>query len=324
MAGAFSFWDEWSQMTKTWLSFQEQVQQLRERGMRIDDDAACCHFLSCVNYYRFSGYFRYWQQAPIQGNNNFIANADFTTIRDVYFTEQRVAGQVVLALRRIEILLRTKFAHYYAQRASPCGALTRGGCFTQPSNEEAWRVQDYVIRDLDRSKEKFIEHYRDTTCKNTQGKYLPDAYDATPVWVAVESLSFGTLSRCIQASEQNGVLDDISRDINVSRRFLAVQVKSFVYLRNRIAHHARIWNHSVLDAPGLPPNIKRRAFQEHGMFAPRSVYTVMVAIDVILKSSKMESDWLTSTIDPIIENNSLLKQGLTVPRKYGELYLKDS
>lgn len=311
-------------MTKTWLSFQGQVQQLRERGMRIDEDAACSHFLSCINYYRFSGYFRYWQQAPIQGNNNFIANADFTTIRDVYLAEQRVAGQVVLALRRIEILLRTKFAHYYARIASPCGALTRGECFTQPSNEKAWRVQDYVMRDLDRSKEAFIEHYRDDACRNTQGKYLPDAYAATPVWVAVESLSFGTLSRCIEASALNGALDQIASDIAVSRAFFASQVKSFVYLRNRIAHHARIWNHSVLDAPALAPNIKRRARQNHGMFEPRSVYTVLVALDEMLTSAKMEREWLSSTIDPIINSNQLLKRGLTDPKKYGEMNLKES
>lgn len=44
-------------MPKDWLSYEQQVELLGQRGMRIDDEASAAEFLARVNYYRFSGYF---------------------------------------------------------------------------------------------------------------------------------------------------------------------------------------------------------------------------------------------------------------------------
>jgi abortive infection bacteriophage resistance protein len=192
---------------------------------------------------------------------------------------------------------------------------------TQPIDEHAHRIEDHILRDLDRSKEAFVAHYRDESKRNQNGGLLPSAYESMPTWVAVEALSFGTLSRCIQAADGMGVLDDIADEISVSRTVLASQVRSFVYLRNRIAHHARLWNHSVLDAPMTMPKMKRRAFRDHRGFKPRSVYAVLVALDGLLSSSQMERGWLTRAIDPILAGNRLLADGLTDPRKYGDMDL---
>lgn len=78
-------------MPKIWLSVEEQVAQLRDRGLSIDNEHECLQFLSHVSYYRFSGYFRYWQKSPETGDNRFISGASFSTIHDVYTTEQAVA-----------------------------------------------------------------------------------------------------------------------------------------------------------------------------------------------------------------------------------------
>ncbi|QHO91823.1 hypothetical protein CWT12_11610 [Actinomyces sp. 432] len=135
MAGAFSTLDGSGSMPKTWLSLQEQVAQLHCRGLIIDDDEACLRFLSQVSYYRFSGYFRYWQRSPETGDNRFVKGANFSAIREAYETEQAVATLAFEAIQKLEILLRTTFAHHYAQYTSPEGALTRGMELTQPPTQ---------------------------------------------------------------------------------------------------------------------------------------------------------------------------------------------
>lgn len=62
-------------MQKDWLSFDEQLELLARRGMRIEDECTAVQVLSRVSYYRFSGYFRYWQKDPGYGDNNFIPPA---------------------------------------------------------------------------------------------------------------------------------------------------------------------------------------------------------------------------------------------------------
>jgi putative uncharacterized protein (fragment) len=147
------------------------------------------------------------------------------------------------------------------------------------------------------------------------------AYDALPVWVAVEALSFGTLSKCIQACEGSRVLEDMACALGVARAPLVSQVRSIVYLRNRLAHHARIWNHSVLDAPSVPMNVKRRAKKSYGAFEPRSVFAIFVAMDRLLTTSGLTSSWLSLEIFPLLTANPLAARGLMAPRKYGDMDL---
>lgn len=86
-------------MPKTWLSVEEQAARLRDRGLGIDDEHECLRFLSHVSYYRFSGYFRYWQRSPETGDNRFISGTAFSTIHDVYTTEQAVAASSFATMR---------------------------------------------------------------------------------------------------------------------------------------------------------------------------------------------------------------------------------
>lgn len=254
-------------MVKAWLSYQEQVSRLQERGLVISDAHACESFLSEVGYYRFSGYFRYWQKDPKYGDDRFHDGVGLDIIEGIYRKECEVADVIFSAIRRVEILLRTRFSYSYGRRVGSGWNLVQGEGLTSPGASGGVDVGDYVLRDLNRSKEAFVGRYRDDG-EVDNGDFTVAAYRELPVWVAVEVLSFGTLSRCVEASAGSGVLDDIAASLNISRSILPGQIRSFVYLRNRIAHNARIWNHSVLDAPALPGGnrARKRIERNYGKF----------------------------------------------------------
>lgn len=255
---------------KPQLSYDKQADLLARRGLTIDDRKECMDFLSTVSYYRLSGYFRYWQCDPAKGDNRFHRGSSFKVIRDLYVAEQHLKALCERVLWPVEILLRTRFAHSYAERFGAYGAFNIGEGFTRPLEERGKRVEEYALRDLDRSKEAFVAHYRENfTAGDPTAR---DPYDQMPIWAAVEAFSFGTLSRLIEASRRSGVLDAVADGMKISHTVLASQVRSFVYLRNRIAHHARLWNHSVLDAPKIMPNISRRAKKAYRSFDDRSIY----------------------------------------------------
>ena len=65
-----------------------------------------------------------------------------------------------------------------------------------PRSSSGPDVSDHVLRDLNRSKEAFVGRYRDDG-EVDNGVFTIAAYHDLPVWVAVEVLSFGTLSRCV-------------------------------------------------------------------------------------------------------------------------------
>lgn len=304
-------------MSKDWLSYEQQVELLGQRGMHIDDEASAAEFLARVNYYRFSGYFRHWQHDPARGDNQFFQGASFETIRALYDAEQELVAVCDELLHPLEVLLRTRFAYAYGCRVGVTGTFAHGEGFTQSPHPDAERVEEHALANLDRSKEAFVAHYRDEI---KQGQtYKPEAYDRMPIWVAVEAFSFGSLSRFIEASSSSGVLDDIADSMNTSRRLLPGQVKSFVYLRNRIAHCAQIWNHRVLDVPGLQPKTTRRIKQNYRKFSDHSIYKILVALDDVATRSGISTDWLSETIEPILHKHRLLAKGIAEPARYGEL-----
>lgn len=297
---------------KDWLDFDQQIDLLRERGLEVEDDEECIRFLQNVGYYRLSGYFRYWQKDPAHQGNTFKNGATFNQVRELYLTERRLADGLAGTLRKVEVALATRFAHAYGREVAEEGGLARGQGFTLPSNPETPPVDFFVCRDLDRSKEPFIEHYRD---KIPGGVPSADAYDRLPVWVAVCVLSFGTLSRCLAASGESGVLNAVAESVGVKRRYFDSQVRSLVYLRNRIAHHARLWNHIVTNSPGMAPNIRRRMQQNRGAYAPQSVYEVCVVLSMLAEGLGVVDAGYLDRIDESLKSHDELNMGLRHPKK---------
>ncbi|RAV33715.1 Abi family protein [Corynebacterium heidelbergense] len=304
-------------MDKRRLTYDEQVKLLQERGLTVKDTASAAEFLSRVNYYRFSGYFRYWQIAPKAGNNRFLDDSSFEVIQRLYEAEQKLVAVCDEVLHPIEVLLRTRFAYYYAQCVGAVGAFARGDGFTQSPSPDEERVEEHALSNLDRSKETFVSHYRDEI---KAGKaYSVEAYARMPIWVAVEAFSFGSLSRLIEASGKSGVLEGMASSMNVSPSRLPSQVRSFVYLRNRNAHCAKLWNHAVIDRPGLLPNIARRAKRDHRPFLDHSIYKIFVALDQVATKTGLQPDWLAKRVEPILASNALLAAGIANPAHYGEM-----
>lgn len=304
-------------MQKDWLSFDEQLELLTRRGMRIEDECAAVQVLSRVSYYRLSGYFRYWQKDPEYGDNNFIPGTSFNTIYQLYVAERTLATACQDLLATCEIVLRTRFAYYYGTHVGPVETFARGVGFTRPPSEEIAHVDERILSDLDRSKDAFITHYRDEIKEGAL--YLPAAYDRMPIWVAVEVLSFGCLSRMITASGESGVLDDMAESLNTSRAVLPSQVRSFVYLRNRCSHYGRLWNTAVTDEPAMQKNTKRRIQRTYRSFDKHSAYQILAALHDLATRAGLCEDWLGTVIEPLLRANPLLAYGIATPKKYGEM-----
>jgi hypothetical protein len=97
----------------------------------------------------------------------------------------------------------------------------------------------------------------------------------------VEAWSFGTLSKAVERGAAGELAAAVATSVGVARAGFAYRVRALVYLRNRCAHHGRLWNHSVLNAGPTPNNVRSKAKRLAGQFAPRSVLDVVASLDDI-------------------------------------------
>lgn len=258
---------------KPWVSVQDQLALLKQRGLQIDDESQAESFLLRLGYYRFSGYAYPLRQRAIGQScpfdvttpnptkeqqkslfrpryevyDNFAPDARFEHVAQLYVFDKKLRLLILDALERIEISIRSQIAYQLGQR-DPLAYLkpemfhhrfTDFGVRKSVSDHHEWLNEQ--ARLLSRSKEDFIEHHR-------QKGILP-----VPIWVACEVWDFGTTTTLYNGLNETDQ-DAISILYGVENgRIFANWLLRVKQLRNICAHHGRLWNR-VFDAPELLPS----------------------------------------------------------------------
>lgn len=247
---------------KPWLSFDEQLNKLVERGLVVENRDKAINKLKHIGYYRLSGYWFPLRQRSdlvclLENNKNkpkkprvetlpldaFKQGASFQNVLDLYVFDKTLRILVLDAIERIEIALRAAISYHLGKKDKFAYLEPKyfHSSFSEISNKTGVSLHyDWLgnhARLINRSKENFVKHNKD--------KYgLPLA-----IWVACEVWDFGCLSK-LYAGMQGEDQDAISKQYGIANgRIFASWLRALNYLRNVCAHHSRLWNRNMVDQP---------------------------------------------------------------------------
>lgn len=228
--------------TKSPLSIADQIALLKSRGLRFDDEAAAEKLLSEVSYFRFVQYLR-----PMEADktlHTFKSNSKFEDAIALYNFDAQLRCLMFEAIQDIEIALRTKVNHEFSMRH---------GAFwfydTSLADDEHKYIENMnaIDRELLRSKEEFIKEHKQ--------KYDKPVFP--PSWKTLELASFGTLSKLYYNSNDTKTKKWIARQFNLPQHeVLESWMRSLTVLRNCCAHHSRIWNRRLTNAPQMRSSMR--------------------------------------------------------------------
>lgn len=226
---------------KPHLSYQNQIDLLKNRGLIINDEEFAIIKLKHISYFRLSAYFLPFQSTK----DTFNHGTTFEQIIDLYHFDKELRLLTFGAIEKIEIFLRTSLAYNLSKHTDTFG-YTKEENFCARDGDFAW-LKDDIVKETGRSKETFIKHFRDNYT-NTD----------LPIWMVVEIVSFGTLSKlysmlCPQIEKE--ILDGIGLPSFVFKNWLHV----FSYVRNLSAHHSRLWNRQFVIKTKIPKHKKEFA-----------------------------------------------------------------
>lgn len=259
---------------KKWLSHDQQLSLLIERGLLVTDHQAAINCLKRIGYYRLSAYwypFRMFQQPDVKTleeaphddlgkvTDDFISGASLQQAVDLYVYDNELRTLVLDALERIEISLRSTIAHVLGQidafahhdsscfRSSFTKKKHRRGYREPISDHDRWLAN--CARLINYSSETFVKHHKE--------KYkLP-----LPIWIVCEVWSFGSISTLFEGMRPEQQ-EKIAKTYGVqSGQVFRSWLHSLTYLRNVCAHHSRLWNRNIDRRP------KRSAPGEHPWLA---------------------------------------------------------
>ena len=162
-------------MTKRPLSVADQLERLLERGLLLGDyqrtDAE--RLLLDTNYYRLSGYWRYFQVDPEHNSDSFQPDVTLSDIVKLVDTDALMRNILLKGLAVFEIAFRSHFAYYATMLANdPCIYDSAGsykdielpplmdGNRIIHRDKPLRKLLDKIHEDIGKSKDDCIEHFR--------------------------------------------------------------------------------------------------------------------------------------------------------------------
>lgn len=226
--------------TKKPLTLDEQVARLKQRGLVFDDESEAIAYLFNISYYRLRAYTYPFQENGDGVEHNFTRkDIHFKDIIDLYCFDRRLRSLIFNAIEKIEVAVRTKIIQIYAES-------THNSHWYD--NESLYRfdyedLMKHIEADVNRSNEDFIKHY------NSKYNNPP----MPPSWMALEVVSFATLSRLFKSLKSDSHKKYITEQFGLKKvAILENWLHAISNLRNCCAHHSRVWNRRFMVSVILP------------------------------------------------------------------------
>ena len=224
------------------LTLDQQVRKLKERGLVFDDESLAKAYLFNISYYRLLAYTYSFQDNSEGSDHCFLrSNLLFKDFIDLYCFDRRLRSLIFNAIEKIEVAVRTKIVQVYAESTHDSHWFYDDSLYRYPIDG----LLGHIEADVERSNEDFIKHYR--------SKYHNPPMP--PSWMALEVVSFATLSRLFQALKSDNRKQYITHQFGLKKvGILENWLHAISNLRNCCAHHSRVWNRRFMVNVILPYN----------------------------------------------------------------------
>ena len=262
--------------TKSPLTVERQLQQLKDRGLIIEDDDFALSQLRTISYYRLSAYWYPFRKIEQGGAiaDDFEEGTHFDEVMTLYEFDRRLRLLVMDALERVEVCVRTLFAYQIGRKYGTFGH-TEAANFHPAFDHAPWleKLED----ETSRSKDVFIIHYKN--------KYA--GFPTLPIWMLTEIMSLGSLSKGYWGLK-HGDKKIISNDFALPHKCLADWLHTLTYIRNLCSHHGRLWNRELSIRPGT---MRNRNWNPP--ITPRNdrVFYILLILRHLLRKADTGNDW---------------------------------
>lgn len=280
--------------SKPAISIEKQIDKLRQRGLIIANKNYAQQTLSSISYYRLRAYTYPFQNNEIE-SQPFGKEITFEKIIALYEFDSKLRLLLFEATEKVEVALRTQIIYNFS--------LSHGSHWQlnpklYRNNKRFIEHTDSLNKEINRSKEVFISHYRKKYTNPT----------APPSWMSLEVISMGLLSKIFQNLKKGQEKQAIQTYFRLSKiDILENWMFCFTQLRNICAHHGRIWNRR-LPKILIPRNTPER-FISNIQIHQNKLYATLCCLQYAL-----------NTID---KTNSFKKDIQNLLKKYPQINIKD-
>lgn len=259
------------------LTVPDQISLLQGRGMAIADEARATRVLQHINYYRLRAYWLPFETPPTDAEHAFRPGTDFDNVVGLYVFDRKLRVLLLEAIERVEIAMRTHWAQVLAERYGS-HAYLQGHLFQKAAIYDA--CLQNVDDELRRSKETFVQHYRD--------KYTQPS--RPPIWAISELLTLGQFSKWLGNVKLRNDRQAMAYRLGLDEVVVCAFAHHLTHVRNLCAHHCRVWNRKLTFTMTLPKRPAELAAQ-FNTSEDRRIYNTLIMLTWCIRTISPDTTW---------------------------------
>lgn len=228
----------------------QQIENLKELGLHIADEASARDFLNNVSYFRL---IKAYGLGLKNADCTFKSGVTFEQIKGLYLFNSKLRHLLFSQIEKVEVNLRCRVANYFSCKYGVLGY--KDAVNFQNAEFHAKFLQD-IANEIDRNgKSAFV--------KNFQNNYIGGEL---PFYALVELFSFGTLSKFYK-NMKNEDKKAVAKFYGVGYTYLENWLEHLAVVRNICAHYGRLYNINLTSRPQLYKQYTERGVNNFRVFA---------------------------------------------------------
>lgn len=258
------------------LTFAEQVEKLKEHGIKITDDERenAERYLSHVNYYKLTGYTLQFRKDV--ESSDLVTSHLFSEIKKLYDFDAEMRQMLRRYLEVVETYCKTQIANTFA--LEKC---------TNPPYDQHYDEANYFnkegFRHIMQNFEREQSYYADSLIV----KHHKEKYEGKmPLWVMTELMSFSSVSKLYNAMYQSSK-QRIAKNFGIGYETLENHLHCLSVLRNKCSHAGRL-----MDIRYNPPaKLSQKFLQNHPSVSNSSLFAYLLVLKWRLPTSEQKDNF---------------------------------
>ena len=222
--------------TKSTTQPKDLIPLLKSRGLIISDEQKAINYLTNISYFRFSAYLYPLLENP-KTAHQYKGGSTFEMALDMYRFDRKLRVLLFNEIEKIEVAIRTSMNNLVSDALNDVFWMTDSRHFANSNSFS--KLLSLIQSELDRSKEKFVEHF-----KNKYREPFP------PAWMISEIIPLGVLCGIFNNIQSMRIKKMVAYQFGLSVPVFSSWILVLAILRNVCCHHNRTWNkdHLVITA----------------------------------------------------------------------------
>ena len=211
--------------TKPILSTKEHIKLLKSRNLIINNYKFAENTLNNVNYYNLSGYLYVFED---KSNSNLrthnFTDVNFEEVFEFFKIDTKIRHLLLSCIFYIEVYMKNIISKTFTE-------IYKDAFYNYNIPNNIYKKINMEMEILaNNSKELFILHYKE--------KY--NDFPKLPIWMSVEIMSLGILSKFYLFSEKR-YKEEVAQKMRLNHyKYLEKLLHSITIIRNKCAHHSRL------------------------------------------------------------------------------------